>query len=190
MRYRTVSIAVVFVMIAILVGCAGQKALREQVEEEAEVATVEDSLAQARQDSVEAAEAERRSIEEELLRAEEEARRLEAEAKTSISTVYFDFDKSNLKADVRELLQSNADVLMRYTSWKATIEGHCDERGSTEYNLALGERRAAAVQQYYVDYGVDPGRLKIISYGEEHPAVVGTGEEVWSKNRRGETIVP
>lgn len=78
---------------------------------------------------------------------------------------------------------------MKYPKWQVTVEGHCDERGSTEYNLALGERRAATVKQYYQDFGIDPKQIKIISYGEERPAVQGHSEKAWAKNRRAVTLV-
>src|SRR5262245_23151798 len=99
-------------------------------------------------------------------------------------TIYFDFDKSDLRADAREGLQSNASYLKSNSSVQVTIEGNTDNRGSNEYNLALGKRRADAAYKYLVDLGVDSSRMTTISYGEEHPAVEGNNELAWAKNRR------
>jgi len=99
-------------------------------------------------------------------------------------TIYFDFDKSDLRADAREGLQSNATYLKGNSTVQVTIEGNTDNRGSNEYNLALGKRRADAAYKYLVDSGVDSSRMTTISYGEEHPAVEGNNELAWAKNRR------
>ncbi len=101
-----------------------------------------------------------------------------------LDTVYFDFDRSTIRDDARAILQANADQLMSGGS-TVTIEGHCDERGSEEYNLALGERRANSVKQYLVNLGVEGGRLRTLSYGEAKPAVQGHDESAWRWNRRG-----
>jgi peptidoglycan-associated lipoprotein len=99
-------------------------------------------------------------------------------------TVYFDFDRSDLRADAREGLQANASYLKGNSSVAITIEGNCDERGSNEYNLALGKRRAEAAYKYLVDLGVESSRMTTVSYGEEKPAVEGHNELAWAKNRR------
>ena len=101
-------------------------------------------------------------------------------------TIYFDFDKSDLRADAREGLQANAGYLKSNSGVAVTIEGNCDERGSNEYNLALGKRRAEAAYKYLVDLGIDGSRMTTVSYGEEKPAVEGHNELAWSKNRRDE----
>ncbi len=99
-------------------------------------------------------------------------------------TIYFDFDKSDLRADAREGLQSNATYLKGNSSVQVTIEGNTDNRGSNEYNLALGKRRADAAYKYLVDLGVDSSRMTTVSFGEEKPAVEGNNELAWAKNRR------
>lgn len=104
-----------------------------------------------------------------------------------METVYFDYDSSTLSSDARSTIQKNATFLKSNKS-AVTIEGHCDDRGSTEYNLALGERRAHSVRDYMVNLGVAKNRLKTVSYGEERPAVRGSGEEAWAKNRRAEFV--
>ncbi len=103
-----------------------------------------------------------------------------------LSVVYFDFDMSNIRRDQRTTLEKNAATLGA-NQWKSlTIEGHCDERGSEEYNLALGERRANAVRRYLTDLGVPRSKLNVVSFGEERSAVRGHDETAWRYNRRAE----
>lgn len=99
-------------------------------------------------------------------------------------TIYFDFDRSDLRPDAREGLQANASYLKGNSGVAITIEGNCDERGSNEYNLALGKRRAEAAYKYLVDLGVESSRMTTVSYGEEKAAVEGHNELAWAKNRR------
>jgi peptidoglycan-associated lipoprotein len=110
---------------------------------------------------------------------------------TAFESIYFDFDKSDLSRDARNVLSKNGEILLKSKpTVKIQIAGNCDERGSAEYNLALGERRAKSAQQYLITLGVAPDRLSIISYGKEKPAVEGNDEAAWAKNRRDEfTIV-
>ena len=103
--------------------------------------------------------------------------------------VFFDFDKSDIKAEGRTVLQRQADWLKKYPNVTVTVEGHCDERGTREYNLALGERRATAVKKMLVALGIPANRVSTISYGKERPAVVGSNEAAWAQNRRGVTVV-
>jgi len=98
--------------------------------------------------------------------------------------IFFDYDRAEIKPEFMEAIQFNAKVLMDDSSAKITIEGHCDERGTTEYNLALGERRARSVRTALIEAGVKPNQLKIVSYGEERPVASGSDEESWAKNRR------
>ena len=101
--------------------------------------------------------------------------------------VYFDTDMSNIREDGRATLAKQAEWLKKYTNYPILIEGKCDERGTREYNLALGERRANAVRQYLVAQGVPADRIKTISYGKERPEVVGSDEGAWARNRVGIT---
>ena len=103
--------------------------------------------------------------------------------------VFFAFDSFELDADAQELLQDQAAWLKQYNKVSVTIEGHCDERGTREYNLALGEKRAQAVKNYLNGLGIGISSLNTISYGKERPAVVGSNEAAWSQNRRSVTIV-
>ena len=103
--------------------------------------------------------------------------------------VYFDFDQSVVREDGRQTLNKQAEWLKKYTNYPITIEGKCDERGTREYNLALGERRANAVKQYLVAQGVPAQRINTISYGKERPEVVGSDEGAWARNRVGITAL-
>jgi peptidoglycan-associated lipoprotein len=103
--------------------------------------------------------------------------------------VFFDFDKSEIKPKAAETLKRQAAWLNKYKSRTVVIEGHCDERGTREYNLALGERRANAAREYLISLGVDPARIETISYGKERPAVLGSNESAWAQNRRAVTLV-
>lgn len=102
------------------------------------------------------------------------------------TAVYFAFDRYDLDNAAKELLRVKADILMQYPEISVKVEGHCDARGTEEYNLALGERRAKAAYDYLVMLGVDPAQLSMVSYGKLYPAMEGNGEEAWSKNRRDE----
>ncbi|MEQ8813153.1 MAG: peptidoglycan-associated lipoprotein Pal [Thalassobaculum sp.] len=103
--------------------------------------------------------------------------------------VFFAFDSSELSAESRTTLEKQAFWLRKYPQSTVTVEGHCDERGTREYNLALGERRAASARDYLVSLGVDPSRVATISYGKERPAVTGSTEEAWAQNRRAVTVI-
>ena len=103
--------------------------------------------------------------------------------------VLFDYDSAKLDSGAKILLDAQSRFLRANTDLNFIIEGHCDERGTREYNLALGEQRATAVRDYLVIQGIDPDRIKVISYGKEKPAVVGSNTMAWSKNRRAVTII-
>ncbi|MCF4165248.1 peptidoglycan-associated lipoprotein Pal [Zavarzinia compransoris] len=106
-------------------------------------------------------------------------------AVTAGDSVFFDYDQYNLRPEGQATLQSQAAWLAKYPSVTLTIEGHCDERGTREYNLALGERRANSARAYLISLGVDPSRLQVISYGKDRPFAVGSDETSWAQNRRG-----
>jgi peptidoglycan-associated lipoprotein len=104
--------------------------------------------------------------------------------------VQFEFNMADLTPSSREVLDNFAKCMAANTDWKLTIEGHCDERGTTDYNLALGERRAGSVKDYIARLGVDKARIKTISYGKEKPIDPSSNEAAWAKNRRAELVVP
>ena len=103
--------------------------------------------------------------------------------------VLFDYDSAKLDSSAKILLDAQSRFLRVNTDLNFIVEGHCDERGTREYNLALGEQRATAVRDYLVIQGIDPDRIKVISYGKEKPAVVGSNGMAWSKNRRAVTVI-
>ena len=106
-----------------------------------------------------------------------------------LKPVFFELDSSDISPEGRTALNANAAVLKRYATWTVTIEGHCDERGTAEYNLALGERRAIAARAYLVSLGIPADRLRTVSYGKEFPFDPGHDEAAWSKNRRAHFVI-
>jgi peptidoglycan-associated lipoprotein len=103
--------------------------------------------------------------------------------------IYFDTDKFDIDAEDQAALRQQAQYLQQYPNVRATVEGHCDERGTREYNLALGERRANAAKNYLVSLGVGADRVSTVSYGKERPEALGSNEQAWARNRRAVTIV-
>jgi peptidoglycan-associated lipoprotein len=164
-------------------------------------APVEDTAAirMAREDSIRradeaaaaaAAEARRRAVQDSLdrARASEDASRRESEMlrSTVTSAIGFDFDKSDLRSDARANLDAKVPILLANSNVTIRIAGHADERGSSEYNLALGQRRAAAAKRYLVERGVAESRVETTSFGEERPVCTESNEACWSQNRRDE----
>jgi peptidoglycan-associated lipoprotein len=155
-----------------------------------------DSIAaaeQARQDSIRRAqeeEARRRAAEEERMRREREAAeraRITEEVRNLLATrVHFDFDRSDIRPGDAAILDRKIAILRANPNLRIRISGHCDERGSDEYNLALGNRRANSAKQYLVNAGIEAARIETISYGEERPIAMGSNEEAWAQNRRAE----
>jgi peptidoglycan-associated lipoprotein len=170
--------------VLLIVGCAKKAPVVEEPPPPPPV-VVPDTAGQAAREAAEREAAER------VRREAEERARLAAEqaAKSSLQIVYFDFDKYNLRSDAQSAADFNAGVLQEYTGWSILIEGHCDERGTDEYNLALGERRANTVKDYFINYGLDAPRFSIVSYGEERPADPGHNEDAWAKNRRAVLVI-
>ena len=110
-------------------------------------------------------------------------------AATAGDRVFFDYDQTDIKPEGQQTLQKQAEWLRHYPNIAVTIEGHCDERGTREYNLALGERRAQAAKNVLVASGIPASRISTISYGKERPAVVGSSEESYAQNRRAVTVI-
>jgi peptidoglycan-associated lipoprotein len=106
-----------------------------------------------------------------------------------LKPVFFDYDSAELAMDAQAALTENATVLKKYSSWTITIEGHCDERGTAEYNLALGERRAVAARAYLVSLGIPADRLRTVSYGKEFPFDSGHDDSAYAKNRRAHFVI-
>ena len=106
-----------------------------------------------------------------------------------LKMIHFDYDRFEIRPDARPVLDSDAAWLKKFASVKVLIEGHCDERGTEEYNLALGERRAKSTMDYLVSLGISPDRMKIISYGKSQPLEPGHSETAWAKNRRAQFLI-
>ena len=106
-----------------------------------------------------------------------------------LQPLFFDLDSSDFNASGQVVLQANAAVMKKYPAWQVTIEGHCDERGTAEYNLALGERRALAARTYMVSLGIPADKVKVVSYGKEFPFDAGHDNAAWDKNRRAHFVI-
>ena len=106
-----------------------------------------------------------------------------------LKPLFFELDSSEVSAEGQRVLQENAATMKKYATWSVTIEGHCDERGTAEYNLALGERRALAAKNYLVSLGIPADKIKTVSYGKEFPFEPGHDDSAWSKNRRAHFVI-
>jgi peptidoglycan-associated lipoprotein len=106
-----------------------------------------------------------------------------------LEDIFFDFDKYDIKSEYKAVLARNAELILDNPESRILIEGHCDERGTNEYNLALGEKRAKAAMDFYIAYGIPSGRFSMVSYGEERPFAFGHNEDAWQKNRRAHMVV-
>ncbi len=206
-----VLIALIFSLsVTFLTGCAKKAGLREQamMTQEQKAAAAPPAMAAPSTARDEAA-AREKALREQALReqAEKEARekaakeaaeraKKEAAGKAAailkelqIPDIHFDFDKYNLKPLAQTILKDGAPAYLKYKEYKLVIEGHCDERGTVEYNLALGQKRADEAAKYLADLGIEKDRIKTISYGKEMPLDKGHNEEAWAKNRRDHFVV-
>ncbi len=182
-----INLALVLVIPGLLftVSCAkktvkADTALTQQAEDDAAAAAAE----KAKQEEL----ARQRALEEQRLK-EEAARKLAARDMFLNEDIYFEFDSAALLAEAQAILKEKAEWLRNNSDVTATIEGHCDERGTNEYNLALGDRRAVSAKTFLMDLGIAGARLNCISYGEERPVDPGHNEEAWAKNRTGHFII-
>ncbi|RME01481.1 MAG: peptidoglycan-associated lipoprotein Pal [Deltaproteobacteria bacterium] len=180
--------------------CREKSIAARDAAENAYKAALEEAERQRRLAQEEAERKKREAEEAERRRREEEAERrrqamLEQQRKLKLSQInnmkiHFDFDKADIRPDAEPVLRQLAELLREFPNKPLTIEGHCDERGSEEYNLALGERRAEAAKRYLMSLGIDENRIETISYGESRPIDPASNEEAWAKNRRAEFKVP
>ncbi|MEJ2641526.1 MAG: peptidoglycan-associated lipoprotein Pal [Desulfosarcinaceae bacterium] len=170
--------------------CAKKQVQTETAVEEPEQPMVEEDTA-AEEEAARQAEMERQKALEAERLAEEEAKRVAMMALNMFQSedIYFDFDSSVLSPMSQEVLQRKADWMNENMDATVIVEGHCDERGTAAYNLALGERRADATKEFLVNLGIAADRLTTISYGEEKPVDPGHNEEAWAKNRRAHFVV-
>jgi peptidoglycan-associated lipoprotein len=188
---RLLFLAVVLSASIYLAACASSEPQKETVAPPASEAVQPSPEETAKQEEIEREKLRQEEMDrQEKLRRDEEERHLTEAASTtfieSLEKVYFDFNKSDIKKESRDVLSKNAAIIREHNSVKVVVEGHCDERGTAEYNLALGERRALSVKKYLVTVGVGETNMYTISYGEEKPADPGHNKEAWAKNRRAQ----
>lgn len=179
MKSKMVGLLAAISMAALIAGgCANKEVVKSEEPVVAKAEPVKVEVAKPEPVKVEPKKPEPKQVEDSGAKA--------SAAPANFETIYFDFDKSDLSKAARDVLSKNADIASKSSGGKIQIEGHCDERGSAEYNLALGERRAKSSMQYLITLGVKADRLSTISYGKEKPAVKGSDEAAWAKNRRAE----
>ena len=205
MDKKTLSILILFFCFSlILTGCPKKTVIKDEppIKRTEELAAERERATklEAERAAKEAREKELTKIrEEEARKAREFEKSLVAKKESGIEGVileskllkdiHFDFDEYDIRPGDVEILKENAALLKKYTNVKIQIEGHCDERGTIEYNLALGERRANNTKQYLISLGVSSDRISTISYGKERPSDPGHNEEAWAKNRRAHSII-
>jgi peptidoglycan-associated lipoprotein len=177
--------------LSVFVGCAEKKAVVKEGAAVTDDQAAKDAAAKAEADRLARERAEREAAE--RAKAGEQSAKVEAAAtaatEDAIKDIYFDFDKSNIRPDAREVLKANADNFLKNNAASIVIEGNCDERGTAEYNMALGQRRAQEAKKYLVNLGVKGSKIKAISYGKEKPIDSGHDEDAWAKNRRDHFVV-
>ena len=183
---KVLVLALVFVFAYMFFGCAQRKVVQPQPS-----VTPEEARAKALEGRLEQKSPEERITEQQIAKIETREGEMPtyAEEKSIFDDIYFDFDKYDIRTDAKPILQSVAEWLMKNKSADLLIEGHCDDRGTNEYNLALGDRRAKAVRDSLVALGIPSGRINFISYGEEKPLCTQKTEECWQKNRRAHFVV-
>ena len=174
-------VVVVLLALVPLIGCSRRA---PQPASPPPAASTDDAAARARADSIAAAQLARQQAEERERRAQ-----LARAQEVLSNVVYFEYDSFQLNAEAEDRLRVKSAILRANPGLELRVEGHADERGSTEYNIALGQRRAEAVRTFLAGYGVPGTRLSTISYGKERPAVAGSTESAWAQNRRAEFAV-
>ena len=205
----SVMILILCCLALILAGCPKKTVMKEEPSV-TKADAVAAAAAAAERERAAKQEAEQRALKEKELKAGEEAAKkaaaekdfdkslvakkypgIEGEVLESklLKDIYFDFDKYDIRPQDASVLKENAALLMKYPNVKIQIEGHCDERGTIEYNLALGERRANNCKNYLISLGIPGNRISAISYGKERPVDPGHNEEAWAKNRRAHTVI-
>ncbi len=216
MKKKTFIFSLIFILCLgpVLVGCPKKSVMKEEPSvAQREAARQEAERLAKEREAREAREAKEKEIRERELREKEVARAKEREEQARrefersliprktpgiagevfetpmLKMIHFDFDRYDIRPQDAEILKQNAEVLKRFPTLKIQIEGHCDERGTEEYNLALGERRANSAKRYLITLGIAAERMTTISYGEERPLDPGHNEEAWAKNRRAQFVI-
>jgi len=190
--FMTLLIVVIFAFI-LPAGCAKKEVVKEEaVEKQAPVQPTEIAKEKETDEAMAKEKAKERAAEEQLARekaGEEAAAANVAKEASQFEDIHFAFDRFDLRPDAREILDMHAKWLNAHAEYVVRIEGNCDERGTEEYNLALGDRRAKSAMKYLVDLGIDKTRISTISYGKERPLDPEHNEEAWAKNRRDHFVV-
>ena len=201
MKHRTLLLAIVATVAVSAAACAKPAPVvtaptptvnQDSIDAAARARAAADAKARADADAEAArlkaeADARARAEAEARARAEAAARAAVEAARAAFATaIYFDLDKSDLRSEARALLDSKLPLLRANANVRIRIAGHADDRGSDEYNVALSQKRAASAKRYLVDQGISADRIDVVGFGEERPAAMGTGEDVWSRNRRDE----
>lgn len=194
LRMLGVLICVLCLTSVFVTGCAKKQVLPDDAGKQAGVEAAKtgpsaEELAAREKALKEQAERDRLAREQAAAAAAMAAEEAAAKDSAALENIYFDFDQFSLTKEAREILQKHGAWLSAHPGYTLVIEGHCDDRGTTEYNLALGERRAAETMKFLVALGVDKSRMKTISYGEEKPLDPAETEEAWAKNRRAQFVV-
>jgi peptidoglycan-associated lipoprotein len=169
----------------IMMGCPKKTVVKEEPSVKKEEAKIE----AAKKEEAQREEAAKKEFEKSLIAKKEPGIEGVVFESSLLKDIRFEFDKYDIRPGDAAILKENAAVLKKYHKVKIQVEGHCDERGTNEYNLALGERRANSTKNYLLSLGVSPERISTISYGEERPVDPGHTEEAWAKNRRAHTII-
>jgi len=189
--FMTLLVLIIFALI-LPAGCAKKEVVKEEaVEKQAPVQPTETAKEKETDEALAKEKAKERAAEEQLARekAGEEAAANVAKEASQFEDIHFAFDRFDLRPDAREILDMHAKWLNAHAEYVVRIEGNCDERGTEEYNLALGDRRAKSAMKYLVDLGIDKTRISTISYGKERPLDPEHNEEAWAKNRRDHFVV-
>jgi peptidoglycan-associated lipoprotein len=174
----------------VLTGCPKKTVVKEEPSVKKEEATKAEAERIAKERETKAKEeAAKKTFEDTLVAKKEPGIEGVVFESSLLKDIHFDFDKYDVRLGDVPILKENAALLQKYPKIKIQIEGHCDERGTIEYNLALGERRANSTKNYLVSLGISPERISTISYGKEKPLDPGHHEEAWTKNRRAHTII-
>jgi len=179
--WLSISFVVILSVMFFTVSCA------KKVVQSEPVPTTQPEVSKASDRSAEEVE-QARQLQEDRLRTEAAAREAAGEAFVN-ENIYFAFDSAVLSDQAQEILNRKADYLRTNSGVTVTVEGHCDERGTDAYNIALGERRSESVKNFLVDLGISAKRLNTISYGEERPIAMGQNEVFWAKNRRAQFVI-
>lgn len=199
MKKEIMKIFTLTVLIALLslivVGCAQQTKVRppaEEISTPVTVAPVQPAEEEPAEAAADTGDSSVEPLETSVAQADEggsEAMGGSGRSSRGLVSIYFDFDKSNIREDQRENIEGNANVIKGLNHARIRIEGNCDERGTNEYNMALGERRALSAKKYLVNLGVEETIIDTISYGEERPLTYGHDELAWSQNRRDDFVI-